>query len=363
MGTETQKFINNLMLDIRDLVLGLQEEHSDLKEKVTNLPQSVTSTTVIASPVTVSDEPSTTPTVSTGTISTGNSNSTTRPPPYKSIIQPQYHSRPVTQNIPKPPPPPPAPSLPTVPLPPKVPIRTKRRSDTQTTTSATLRGINKIMPSEVARGAFIVLEGLDRVGKSTLAKRLVEHLERIRRPVTHCRFPDRETPIGKVINEVLIDKDGSKRIDDHSMHLLFSANRWEYNRRIRNALLKGTTVVADRYSYSGIAYSSAKRGLSIDWCREPERGLPKPDLVIYLELPREAQYRRAGFGDEKFETKEMQELVRGQYEQLMEMSQDTWLRINVEDKGPDEVLGEVIVPVKRCLEACVHKDIGDLDFL
>lgn len=294
---ETQKFIKDLMFDIRELVLGLQETNLHLKER-TDLPHS--------------DEHS----ISTATISTGN---TARPPPYKSVIQP-----------------------------PEVPIRTRKI---------------KKMPSEaIARGAFIVLEGLDRVGKSTLAKRLVEHLERIRKPVTHCRFPDRETPIGKVINEILTDKDGSKRIDDHSMHLLFSANRWEHDRQIRNALLKGTTVVADRYSYSGIAYSSAKRGLSIDWCKEPEKGLPKPDLVIFLELPREAQYNRPGFGDEKFETREMQELVRGQYEQLMEVSEDTWLRIDVENKGPDEVLGEVIVPVKRCLEACANKSIGDLDF-
>lgn len=344
MGTETQKFINNLMLDFRDLVLGLQEEHRDLKEKVTDLPKSLTPTTVIASPtVTASDEPSTTTTASTATISTGASTNTHRPPPYKSVI-------------PTPPP------LPTVP--PIVPIRTKRRTHTNRATSPDLRiNLIKTMTSEAARGALIVLEGLDRVGKSTLAKRLVEHLERIRKPVSHCRFPDRGTPIGKVINEILTDKDGTKRIDDHSMHLLFSANRWEYNRRIRNALLKGTTVVADRYSYSGIAYSSAKRNLSIDWCKEPEKGLPKPDLVIYLELPREAQYNRPGFGDEKFETRELQELVRGQYEQIMELSQETWLRIDVENKSPDEVLGEIIVPVKRCLEACAQKKVGDLDFL
>lgn len=357
MGTETEKFIHDLMLDFRSLVLGLQEEHFDLKDKVNSLPDSTTSNTVIASPViTASDEPSSTTTVSTGTLSTGTSSNTTRPPPYKSVVRPQHqHSRLVNQTIPKPPPLPPQSLL----LPPLAPYRSKRRNNTLSTTATA----NTAMSAEATRGAFIVLEGLDRVGKSTLAKKLVEHLDRIRKPVSHCRFPDRETPIGKVINELLTDKDNTKRIDDHALHLLFSANRWEYNRRIRNAMLKGTTVISDRYSYSGIAYSSAKRGLSIEWCREPERGLPKPDLVIYLELPMEAQCRRSGFGDEKFETKEMQERVRCQYERIMDMSQETWLRIDVENKSPDEVLGEIIVPVKRCLEACTHKEIGDLDFL
>lgn len=215
--------------------------------------------------------------------------------------------------------------------------------------------------TRLTRGALIVFEGLDRVGKSTLAKKLVEHLERIERPVSYYRFPDRTTPIGQLIDGFL--KSSSKRVDDHAMHLLFSANRWELDKEIRHHLLRGITVVVDRYSYSGIAYSSAKHGLSIDWCREMEKGLAKPDLVLFLELPKEAQYRRPGFGEERFETEEMQELVRHQYEQLMEMSQDTWLRVDVENKSPEQVLGEIIVPVKRCLDASASKELGDLDFL
>lgn len=213
----------------------------------------------------------------------------------------------------------------------------------------------------LSRGALIVLEGLDRVGKSTLAKKLVEHLERIRRPVCYYRFPERTTPVGRLIDEFL--RTNAKKVDDHAMHLLFSANRWELNKEIRDNLLKGTTVVVDRYSYSGIAYSSAKCGLNIGWCLEMEKGLPKPDLVLFLELPKEAQYRRPGFGDERFETEEMQERVRYQYGQLMDLSSDTWLRVDVENKSPEEVLGEVIVPVKRCLEASASKELGDLDFL
>ena len=38
------------------------------------------------------------------------------------------------------------------------------------------------------------------------------------------RFPDRTTAIGSIINQYLTC---AKELDDHAIHLLFSANRWE----------------------------------------------------------------------------------------------------------------------------------------
>lgn len=93
-----------------------------------------------------------------------------------------------------------------------------------------------------------------------------------------------------------------------------------------------------------------------------ERGLPRPDLVIYLELGRDFQHQRVGFGEERFETKELQDLVRLQYEQVMDISKETWLKVDVDNKSPDQVLGEVILPVKRCLESVATKELGTLDF-
>lgn len=216
-------------------------------------------------------------------------------------------------------------------------------------------------PNNLARGALIIFEGLDRVGKSTLAKKLYEHLERIKRPVAYVRFPDRNTSIGRLINDQLVNN-SSKKIDDRAMHLLFSANRWELDQSIRNSISKGTTVIVDRYSYTGIAYSCANKTLTMDWCCQVETGLPKPDLVVYLELPKEAQYSRPGFGDERYETKEYQESVRVQYEKLIKISRENWLCIDVENKSPDQLLGELIVPVKRCLESCANEPLGNLSF-
>ncbi|GMQ10009.1 hypothetical protein CsSME_00053183 [Camellia sinensis var. sinensis] len=75
-------------------------------------------------------------------------------------------------------------------------------------------------------------------------------------------------------------------LDDHAIHLLFSANRWEKRSLMENKLRCGTTLIVDRYSFSGVAFSSAK-GLDIEWCKAPEMGLLAPDLVLYLDIPPE----------------------------------------------------------------------------
>ena len=69
------------------------------------------------------------------------------------------------------------------------------------------------------------------------------------------RFPDRTTNIGGIINSYLGCK---KELEDHVVHLLFSANRWEMEKEIINTLMSGTSVLIDRYAYSGVAFSAAK---------------------------------------------------------------------------------------------------------
>ncbi len=45
--------------------------------------------------------------------------------------------------------------------------------------------------------------------------------------------------------------------------------------------MKGTNIILDRYAYSGVAFTSAK-GLDLEWCKNSDKGLPKPDIVFFL---------------------------------------------------------------------------------
>jgi dTMP kinase len=185
------------------------------------------------------------------------------------------------------------------------------------------------------RGAFIVLEGLDRAGKTTQCAMLVNALNKqgissdsAPRIAVNLRFPDRTTAIGTMIDAYLKQ---TKEIDDRAIHLLFSANRWEAAHTIRTLLAEGTHVICDRYAYSGIAFSRSKlvdqpvdgqdpHLLSMEWCCQPDRGLPAPDLVCFLDLSAETAAARGQFGAERYERKDIQLRVRAVFDELRAQS-------------------------------------------
>lgn len=185
------------------------------------------------------------------------------------------------------------------------------------------------------RGKLLVFEGLDRSGKSTQCALLVEHLLSRGDRVEHVRFPNRSTPIGQMLNAYL---SGQSEVEDHVVHLLFSANRWEMAPQITRWIAEGVTVVVDRYYYSGCVYSAAKAipGLGLEWARHPDVGLPRPDLCIFLDVSPETAAQRGGFGGEKYEQTEFQARVRELFEVM-------W-------RHPDEENDVVVVNADRGME-------------
>ncbi|EKD19471.1 thymidylate kinase [Drepanopeziza brunnea f. sp. 'multigermtubi' MB_m1] len=193
----------------------------------------------------------------------------------------------------------------------------------------------------ITRGAFIVIEGLDRAGKTTQVKRICDRLYASGHNVKTIRFPDRTSPIGSMIDRYL---QSALEMDDHAIHLLFSANRWEKAKWIRNTLASGSTIVCDRYYYSGMVYSAAKQNpsLSLSWAQSPDAGLPKPDVVVFLDLEAEEAEKRGGYGEEKYEKRDMQMRVRELFLALLEGEGDEkGMRVVNAGAGVD-VVGERI---------------------
>lgn len=56
---------------------------------------------------------------------------------------------------------------------------------------------------------------------------------------------------------------------------------------------------------------------SLHWCKQPDVGLPKPDLVVFLQLALEEATKRAEFGQERYEDGPFQERALRQFHQLM----------------------------------------------
>lgn len=146
------------------------------------------------------------------------------------------------------------------------------------------------------RGKLIVLEGLDRSGKSSVTSSVRKYLEERELQAVEMNFPDRTSSIGRMINDYLSNKSD---ISNETIHLLFSANRWENLTKIENLLASGINIICDRYWYSGVAYSCAK-GMSYEWCSAPDKGLVEPDVVIYLQADPEVLKNRSNYGEEKY---------------------------------------------------------------
>ncbi|CAH1999451.1 unnamed protein product [Acanthoscelides obtectus] len=208
------------------------------------------------------------------------------------------------------------------------------------------------------RGALIVIEGVDRSGKSTQCKKLVESLKHRNISATLINFPDRTTLTGHLINDYLKNK--NCKLNDETIHLLFSANRWENAEKIKNMLYDGVTLVVDRYSYSGIAFSSAKKNMDYAWCKQPENGLPKPDIVFLLTLSEEEMLIRPGFGNERYENVETQRKVAKVFERLYSES-DNWVKINAAE-SMEQVQESLLTQCLKKIEAVKTKPLETLNF-
>ncbi|THV65117.1 thymidylate kinase [Aureobasidium pullulans] len=201
----------------------------------------------------------------------------------------------------------------------------------------------------MARGKLIVFEGLDRSGKSTQCERLVSYLTEKGVPVKHRRFPDRTTPIGQMINNYL---QGQTEQEDHVIHLLFSANRWEAVPSIEADINAGITVIIDRYYYSGCVYSAAKNNpsLSLSWSRHPEEGLPRPDLCLFLDIFAEDAAKRGGWGEERYEKQELQDRVRQLFADMRATDDGSdFVTINA-----GQSLEEVASAIRQHAESCIE---------
>ncbi|XP_055351688.1 uncharacterized protein LOC129597990 [Paramacrobiotus metropolitanus] len=201
------------------------------------------------------------------------------------------------------------------------------------------------------RGAFIVLEGLDRSGKTTLAYLLVKELEQRQIPVEFMRFPDRskDNVIGDTLNKYL---SSGIELNPETSHMLFTTQRFAVKDQMLQKLMEGKVLIVDRYAHSGIAYSVAK-GLSLEWCKAKESGLLRPDIVLYLDLLPSEGLKRGNYGEERFETVQFQEKVHNAYDQLLD---DSWKILSAHDT-PETLVRSALSNILRACELNAHKPV------
>lgn len=131
------------------------------------------------------------------------------------------------------------------------------------------------------KGFFIAIYGVNNIGKSTHAKRLVEWLKMNGRKAYYMKYPvyDLE-PTGPAINAIL-RSDKKQSVSEEALQRLFTQNRKDFEPKLKELIDDGFIVVAEDYTGTGIAWGTAK-GLDLLFMEKLNEGLIKEDMAILL---------------------------------------------------------------------------------
>lgn len=142
-------------------------------------------------------------------------------------------------------------------------------------------------------GTFIVVDGPDGAGKTTLVRRLASRLRAAGHEVLEVRQPG-GTPVAEAARAAALDAD-MHASPLAELFLMLAARADQVEKVIRPALKRGQVVLSDRYDLSTEAYQIAGRGLPRDrvmGANELATDGLRPDLTIVLDLPAEVGLKR-----------------------------------------------------------------------
>ncbi len=131
-------------------------------------------------------------------------------------------------------------------------------------------------------GLFIVIYGINNIGKSTQVEMLLEAFKKAKLEVKHIKYPiyDLE-PTGSKINEVL--RSGKEQVmSEVALQKLYAKNRLDYQSELIRMLASGINIIAEDYVGTGLGWGWTK-GAEIEELIKINRGLLKPDIVVLLD--------------------------------------------------------------------------------
>jgi dTMP kinase len=145
-------------------------------------------------------------------------------------------------------------------------------------------------------GKLIIIEGLDGCGKSTQTALLEKYFEDNSVNFKKIKLPDYDSKSSTLVKMYLGGEFG-KNVDDVNAYAAgafyavdrFASYKLDWGKDYEN----GTLILADRYATSNSIYQMEKIDEDkwdeyLDWSADFEYnkiGIPKPDLVIFLDMP------------------------------------------------------------------------------
>lgn len=200
---------------------------------------------------------------------------------------------------------------------------------------------------------FVVFEGLDGSGKSSLMKRLEAHLKNLKQDLIMTREPG-GTTVGDEIREIILKKQAEPPSPRTEL-LLYQASRAQHvDLVIRPALAQKKWVLCDRFSASSIAFQGGGRGISlaqVQWLNDFSTDLLRPHLTVLLDLSVEESKKRRSHRENTTEVAEdrieaeadsFHEKVRQGFLDQAKADPTNWLVLNAA-LTPDELYTQLIV--------------------
>ena len=149
---------------------------------------------------------------------------------------------------------------------------------------------------------LIIIEGLDGCGKSTQTALLEEYFSSENIKYKKIKLPDYDSPSSTLVKMYLGGEFGSSAddVNAYAAGAFYAVDRFaSYKLGWKSDYDSGTLILADRYATSNSIYQMEKIEKSkwdeyLDWSADFEYnkiGIPKPDLVIFLDMPVEISQR------------------------------------------------------------------------
>ena len=149
--------------------------------------------------------------------------------------------------------------------------------------------------------ALIVIEGLDGSGKGTQSAKLLEYAE-AHGGARKITFPDYDSPSSALVKMYLAGDFGTDAgsVNAYAASTFYAVDRFaSYQMQWKADYLAGKTIIADRYVTANIVYQLSKLPETewdsfIQWLEDLEYGklgLPRPDRVLYLDVPPEVSQK------------------------------------------------------------------------
>ncbi|WP_288875227.1 thymidylate kinase [uncultured Fusobacterium sp.] len=146
-------------------------------------------------------------------------------------------------------------------------------------------------------GKLIVIEGTDSSGKETQTKKLYERLLSEGKNVRKISFPNYDSPACEPVKMYLAGKfgDNASKVNPYPISTMYAIDRYaSYKMDWGNFLKNGGIIITDRYTTSNMVHQASKiedkeeKEKYLQWLEDLEYNkmeLPKPDMVIFLNMP------------------------------------------------------------------------------